>query len=125
MYLSALLEPVAAALAGAGAPTPRGALRIGVGDAAKPAVAAALAREAPGAGPVAGAPGGPPRAPSEELSAWLGEVASGRLRRYPQRDVLPYERSPDDPWDVRTRLETIAARPGRGRPILVASVEAV
>ena len=125
MYLSALLEPVAAALAGAGAPTPRGALRIGVGDAAKPAVAAALAREAPGAVLVVVAREAHARDLFEELSAWLGEVASGRLRRYPQRDVLPYERSPDDPWDVRTRLETIAALHGAGRPIVVASVEAV
>src|SRR3989304_4274030 len=124
MYLSALLEPVAAALAGAGAPTPRGALRIGVGDAAKPAVAAALAREAPGAVLVVVAREAHARDLFEELSAWLGEVARGRLRLSPQRHVPPYERSPDAPWDVRTRLETIAALHGAGRPIVVASVEA-
>src|SRR3972149_5701118 len=101
MYLSALLEPVAAALAGAGAPTPRGALRIG--DAAKPAVAAALAREAPGAVLVVVAREAHARDLFEELSAWLGEVASGRLGRYPQRDLLPPERSPHDPPDARRR----------------------
>ena len=45
----------------------------------------------------------------EELQAWLGPEDAGRLRLYPQRDILPYERAADDPWDAKARLEVTAA----------------
>src|SRR5690606_6974175 len=64
----------------------------------------------------------------EELAFWLGPQHGRRLRLYPQRDILPYERALDDPWDVRARLETIAALHNPDPelpPIVVASVEAV
>ena len=61
----------------------------------------------------------------EELGAWLGAEDAARLRLYPQRDVLPYERATDDPWNARSRLETLAALAGGGRAIVVASAEAV
>jgi transcription-repair coupling factor (superfamily II helicase) len=47
------------------------------------------------------------------------------LRLYPQRDVLPYERVADDPWDVRARLEATSLLHGDTRPIIVASIEAI
>src|SRR5690606_33980591 len=114
MDLSQLLGPISNALAEAGFSSAAGdrARRtrptIGVGDAPRPAVIAALAREA--AGPVLIVS---PRASRvsdlyEELAHWLGPDAR-RLRLYPQRDLLPYERALDDPWDIRARLETIAA----------------
>ena len=122
--LSALLPPIAAALAAArpeaGAPA-----RVGVSDAAKPAGIAAIARDA--AGPLLVVVSKASRASdlAEELAAWLGDEAPNRLRLHPQRDVMPYERAPDDPWDVQARLETLIALRAGGRPIVVTAIEAV
>jgi transcription-repair coupling factor (superfamily II helicase) len=148
MDLSPLIETVTGALgpveARRGAP-----LRIGVSDAAKAAIVAALSRSASGPLLVV-----VPRASKaqdfyEELASWLGPSSSPSgsgsqsgsaspspqaergqggevgLRLYPQRDILPYERAPDDPWDARARLETLAALHSGGRTVVVASVEAV
>jgi transcription-repair coupling factor (superfamily II helicase) len=111
-----------------------------VGDAAKAAVVASLARRSdvpmlivlPKSARVGDL--------HEELGYWLGPEHARRLRLFPQRDILPYERASDDPWDMRTRLETLAWlaaggnasmpwRSGRGtapsHPIIIASIEAV
>src|SRR3990170_2554508 len=98
MDLSALIEPVTSALTGV--------------RAVPGAVLVVVAREARALDLI------------EELGFWLGDVEAGRLRRYPQRDALPYERADDDPWDVRARLEAIAALHSAAGPIVVASVEA-
>src|SRR5436305_2004704 len=50
---------------------------------------------------------------------------AGRLRLYPQRDVLPYERAADDLWDAKARLEVTAALASGVRPVVVAAIEAV
>ena len=113
MDLSKLLDPVSLTLAGAGLPTaetpaaPR-RLTIGVGDTAKPAVLAALAREATAPTLIVSPKSSRVADLYDELAHWLGPDAR-RLRLYPQRDLLPYERAPDDPWDIRARLETIAS----------------
>src|SRR5690606_9597281 len=57
--------------------------------------------------------------------AWLGPAEAARVRLYPQRDILPYERAADDPWDVQTRLETTSAIHAGERVIVVASAESV
>ena len=120
MDLSSLLKPVQASLDEA-----RPGSRIGVGDAARSAVIAAVAaREG---GPVLIIVPKAARVPdlAEELGAWLGPDAKRRIRIYPQRDALPYERVAEDPWDVRTRLEAISALHARENDLIVASVEAV
>ena len=118
--LSRILEPVEASLAGAAPGS-----RIGLGDAARPAVIVALARGAPG--PVLVIVPRTSRAQdlAEELGAWLGPDAQRRVRVYPQRDALPYERAAEDPWDVRTRIEALSALGAGENAIVVASVEAV
>jgi len=120
MDLSRLLEPVAASLAGVGAGT-----RIGVGDAARPAVLATLARQADG--PVLIMVPKAARVPdlAEELGNWLGPEQQRRVRIYPQRNALPYERVAEDPWDVRTRIEALSALHAGQDVIIVAAVEAV
>ena len=91
-------------------------MRIGSSDAARAAVIAALVSDATGrrwsscrsrarAGDLI-----------EELQAWLGPEDAGRLRLYPQRDILPYERAADDPWDAKARLEVMAALASDARP---------
>jgi transcription-repair coupling factor (superfamily II helicase) len=124
MDLSALLGPIRNSLAGV-TPAAGEVARIGVSDAAKPATIAALARDAEGPLLVA-----VPRASKaqdlyEELASWLGGDDAGRLRLYPQRDVLPYERVADDPWDVRARLDATSLLHGDTRPIIVASIDAI
>src|SRR6266545_1297725 len=124
MDLSRLVDSVADAI-GETRPRVGQPLRLGVGDAAKAAAVAALARDAQG--PVLVIVPKQTRAGDlhEELAAWLGPDAARRLRLYPQRDVMPYERAEDDPWDVRSRMETTASVHGDGRPIVIASVEGV
>ncbi|HWC28872.1 MAG TPA: hypothetical protein VG845_02210, partial [Dehalococcoidia bacterium] len=124
MDLSRLLQPIADTLD----VTSRGATnrRIGVSDAARPAVIAALAREA--AGPVLVIVPKAARVHDliEELGAWLGDDdARKALRAYPQRDALPYERVAEDPWEVRTRLDVLSGLHAGITSIVVASVEAV
>jgi transcription-repair coupling factor (superfamily II helicase) len=124
MDLSLLLPTIQSALGGS-RPVAGSFLRVGVGDNARGAVIAALTREA--AGPALAVVAREARARDliEELESWFGAPDSGRLRLYPQRDVLPYERVADDPWDVRRRLEATESLHGSGRPVLVASIEAV
>ncbi len=112
MDLSKLLDPVASALASAGLTLPaepgvRGT--IGAGDATKAAVLGAVLRDTTSATLVVVPKSSRVTDLYEELAFWLGPEHSRRLRLYPQRDILPYERAMDDAWDVRARLETIAA----------------
>jgi transcription-repair coupling factor (superfamily II helicase) len=122
MDLSSLLTPVEASL-GDAQPAASRPLRAGVSDAAKPAVMASIASRAAGPVLIVVAKAGRAGDLLEELGYWLGPDDARRLRLYPQRDVLPYERAADDPWDARARLEAIAALSTDSRPILVASVE--
>jgi transcription-repair coupling factor (superfamily II helicase) len=124
MDLSRLLDPVKAAL-GAVQPEAGSPVRIGVGDAAKPATVAALVQGAPGAVLVVVSKEAQARDLHEELGAWLGPEAAARTSLYPQRDILPYERVADDPWDVSARLDALAALHAGDRAVLIASVEAV
>ncbi len=122
MDLSKLIDPVAGAI---GEAQPRGGetLRLGVGDNAKAPVIAAVLRDARGPSLVIVPKQGRAGDLHEELAAWLGPDEARRLRLYPQRDVMPYERVAEDPWDVRSRLETTAALHSDGRPIVIAAVE--
>ncbi len=121
MDLSRLLEFIQTSLAAASPGS-----RIGVGDAARPAVIAALARRATD-GPILVIVPKSSRVQdlAEELGAWLGPDDQRRIRVYPQRDSLPYERVAEDPWDVRTRIEALSALHAGGNVIIVASMEAV
>src|SRR5688572_4840910 len=118
MDLSALLQPIRNAL-GAVRPRAGEAVRIGVGDAAKAATIAALARDLEGPLLIAVSRASKAQDLYEELGSWLGRDDAGRLRLYPQRDILPYERVADDPWDVRARLEATSLLHGDTRPIIV------
>src|SRR5262245_13697089 len=122
MDLSRLLQPVEAALGDlplrAGLPLP-----LGASDAAKAAVVAAIARRLAGPLLIIAAKESRARDLCEELALWLGSDAGsiGEVARlYPQRDILPYERAADDPWDVRTRLEITAALHDGSHPIVIA-----
>lgn len=112
MDLSNLLQPIVDSLATPRPPAKRRQPRrtlVGAGDNAKPAVIAALARDATTPTLVVVPKSSRIGDLYEELSFWLGPEHARRLRQYPQRDILPYERAPDDPWDIRARLETISA----------------
>ncbi len=124
MDLSQLLPAVDAAL-GPVEPRPGAAARVGVGDAAKPAVIAALVRNATAPALVVVPRFGRAHDLAEELTFWLGPERGANVRLYPERDVMPYERAADDPWDVRSRLDTSAALHRGEALIVVASVEAV
>ncbi|HXH23004.1 MAG TPA: hypothetical protein VNN10_13335, partial [Dehalococcoidia bacterium] len=123
MDLSNLLPPVSRALGG-GRAEPGRRLVLGVADAVKPAVIAASARDAQGPVLVVVARALRARDLVDELAAWLGADAA-RVRLFPERDTLPYERAAEDPWEVRERLDVIARLSSGGRPIVVACVEAV
>jgi len=120
MDLSRLLEPVEASLQDAGPGS-----HIGVGDAARPALIAALARSTHGPVLVIVPKSSRVHDLADELGAWLGPEAQRRVRVYPQRDALPYERVSEDPWDVRTRLEALSTLHTGTDAIIVASIEAV
>src|SRR3954452_3677731 len=124
MDVSALVSPVDAALGGA-RPGRGGGMRIGATDAARAAVIAALVRDATGPSLVVVPKSARAGDLIEELQAWLGPQEAGRLRVYPQRDILPYERAADDPWDAKARLEVTAALASGERPVVVAAIEAV
>jgi transcription-repair coupling factor (superfamily II helicase) len=98
-------------------------LTIGLPDAAKAAVLAALARASDE--PLLAVVAREDRAEAliEELSAWLGDARP--VLPFPQRDVLPYERLAPDPEAVRQRLEAISLLTGGSRPIVIASVMAL
>ncbi|HEX5370753.1 MAG TPA: CarD family transcriptional regulator, partial [Dehalococcoidia bacterium] len=137
MDLSRLLEPVDDSLGEL--PSRRGfRVRIGVGDAPKAAVLASMARRTDAAILIVVPKSARAGDLQEELGYWLGPEHARRLRLYPQRDILPYERASDDPWDTRSRLETIAwlsnqpaetegdaAEIAVPPPIVIASVEAI
>ena len=117
MDLSALLPAIREATAAPGV-RPGAPLRLGANDAVKPAIIAALTQEAESPVLVMVSRSSDAQDLLEELSAWLGPENAPRLRLYPQRDILPYERATDDPWDVRLRLETIASLQ-RDEPLIV------
>ncbi len=124
MDLSRLLDSIAPDL-GITLPAAGGTLRVGAGDSAKAVVAAAAARTTRRPVLIAVAKAARAQDLAEELGAWLGRDAERTLRLYPQRDILPYERIADDPWDVRARLEVLAALAAGESPVIVASVEGV
>ncbi len=123
MDLSAILAPIVSEL-GQPRAEPGRPLRIGVGDMAKPVLIAAALRDAEGPALVVVPRTSRAQDLFEELSVWLGEDGR-RVRLYPQRDILPYERAAEDPWDTRARLEALAALGAGERVIVVASVEAM
>jgi transcription-repair coupling factor (superfamily II helicase) len=92
---------------------------LGISDAAKAAVVAAIAcpREAPTLVVVPK----PPQAQAlvEELSAWLGD--SCPVLPFPDRDALPYERLAPDPEALRDRLRAVQALHTGERCVVVAS----
>ena len=105
MDLSSLLTPINETF-GDVPPAAGRRARIGAGDAAKPALVAARAAGAPGAVLVVVPRALRARDLVDELTAWLGPEA-GRLKLYPERDTLPYERAAEDPWEVSQRLEVL------------------
>ncbi len=124
MDLRALLPTIRGSL-GVVDVSPGAPLRVGVGDSAKPAIIAALAQQATAPVLIVVPRFGRAHDLVEEISAWLGPEEAARVRLYPQRDVMPYERSADDPWDIKLRLETTASIHAGERIIVVASAESV
>jgi transcription-repair coupling factor (superfamily II helicase) len=118
---SRLREAVTAERAQTGGRLP--GLVIGVGDAAKAAAIAVLARAAEGPLIVVVPREDRAEALLEELSAWLGEDAP--LVPFPQRDSLPYERLAPDPEAVRDRLTAVSRLAAGGRCVVVASAMAL
>ncbi|HLB26743.1 MAG TPA: DEAD/DEAH box helicase, partial [Dehalococcoidia bacterium] len=100
-----------------------GGLVIGVGDAAKAAAIAVLARAAEGPVLIVSPREDRAEALLEELSAWLGEGVP--LLPFPQRDSLPYEHLPPDPEAVRDRLAALSRLAAGGRCVVVASAMAL
>src|SRR5262245_18779143 len=107
MDLSPLLPAIDAAV-GVDLPRSGQRQRIGLGDNSRAAVIAALLHESKRPALVIVPRGARAGDLLDEMSTWLGPGAASRLRMYPQRDILPYERAADDPWDVRARLEATA-----------------
>jgi transcription-repair coupling factor (superfamily II helicase) len=99
-------------------------LTLGVTDGAKAAVIAALSR---GGRPTLIINPKPQHAEglADELEAWLGAGSIARVRRFPERDALPYERLAPDPDDVASRLAAIQALREGGPVIVVACAAAV
>ncbi|HEY7270416.1 MAG TPA: CarD family transcriptional regulator, partial [Dehalococcoidia bacterium] len=123
MDLSALLEPVSSAL-GDLTPDAGRRVRVGAADAVKPALIAAASVNSRAPVLIVVARALRARDMVDELTAWLGRE-SGRLKLYPERDTLPYERAAEDPWEVSQRLEVITALGSAARPIVVACAEAL
>jgi len=107
----------------------RGALRpfadeamLGVPDAAKPAVVAALASEH--AGPVLILTATPASASdlADALPLWMDAGARSRLLQFPARENAPYERQRPAPDLVEARLTAVEALRG-GAPIIVADAD--
>src|SRR5438045_3315226 len=95
--LSGLLPPIAAAI-GDVSSAPGKPVRLGAADATKAAILAALASRASGPVLMVVAREGRALDLVEELRAWLGTAASGRLRLFPQHERIPYERALEDRW---------------------------
>ena len=108
-----------------------GPLLLGVSDGAKAAVLAALARDRDE--PLLILTPKPQHADAlvDELRAWLGAEAAGRVLLFPERDALPYERLAPDPDDIQCRLQVLdalAAHDNGGAtptPIVVACAAAI
>ncbi|MCH8950217.1 MAG: hypothetical protein IIB87_07565, partial [Chloroflexi bacterium] len=96
-------------------------LVLGVPDAAKAAVVAALIRDA--ATPTLIVVPKPPQALAliEELDAWL----DGSVLHFPERDTLPYERVPPDAETLRDRLQTLQALAAGSTSVIVTSAVAL
>jgi transcription-repair coupling factor (superfamily II helicase) len=100
-------------------------LTLGIGDGAKAAAVAALVHDA--TEPVVVITPKPQHAEAlaEELRAWLGPDAA-RVRVFPERDALPYERLAPDSEDVAARLAALASiHEPDSRVIVVACAAAV
>ena len=82
---------------------------LGLPDAAKPAVIAALAAEH--AGPVLVLSSTPARADDlvERLPIWLDDQQQQRLRHFPARDLVPYDRQTPAADLIETRLGALDA----------------
>jgi len=106
-----------------------GPLMLGVGDGAKAAVLAALSGDASRAMLIVTAKPQQAEALADDLEAWLGEAAPGRVLLFAERDALPYERLAPDHEDVTARLRVLEAlrggAGGPGAPIIVACAAAV
>ena len=122
MDLSALLPTIREATV-APEVRPGTPLRLGANDTAKPAIIAALTQQTKTPVLVLVSRSSDAQDLLEELSAWLGPEDSRRLRLYPQRDILPYERASEDPWDIKLRLETIVALQRNEPLIAIVTVE--
>jgi transcription-repair coupling factor (superfamily II helicase) len=96
----------------------RAELRLGVPEAAKGPVAAALAAREPG--PTLLVVPSPARSQAihEELAMFLEDV---ELARLPEREALPYEFTRDDSGNAVDRARALNAMRGGGRSLVVAS----
>ncbi len=93
-------------------------LTVGVADAAKPAVLAALAGGWPAPVLIVTARTDRAEALAEEIAVWLREPE--RVLLYPERDALPYERRAPASDIVRSRLRAACALGSGSRSIVVA-----
>ncbi len=102
---------------------PQVRLTVGVSDAAKAASLAALSAKS--GGPVLIITSRSDRAEvlAEEIAVWSREP--GRVRRFPERDVLPYERLAAPADAVQERLQVIASLASGVRGVVVAGGLAV
>ncbi|MCH8814617.1 MAG: transcription-repair coupling factor [Chloroflexi bacterium] len=101
----------------------RDATIIGVRDSAKPATIALIASEHDSATLVITSRDTRADELTEELRAWLGDAA--QVLRFPERDVLPYERLASDPETIRDRLLALRAAAGDRRTVIVSSALAL
>ena len=117
--LAPLLQAVASQIPRLGQPE-----TLGVPDAAKPAVVAALA--AKHAGPVVIVTASPRHAAEllETLPTWLPYLHASRVIPLPARETAPYERQSPDPDVIEARLATLDAL-ARRDPIVITDADAV
>ena len=117
--LAPLLSAVASQIPRLGQPE-----TLGVPDAAKPAVVAALA--AKHAGPVVVVTASPRHAAEllETLPTWLPYLQAGRVIPLPARETAPYERQSPDPDVIEARLAALDAL-ARRDPIVITDADAV
>ena len=127
--LHGLLPPVehalGAALANAGWIAAGGTLTLGLPDAAKPAVLAALA--AGHDAPVLVVAPNPARAEAlaESVATWLPASLQPRLQSFPVRETAPYARRGADEEAAEARLRAIAALQSGHPTLLIADVQAI
>ena len=96
---------------------------LGVPDAAKPAVVAALAARHRGSVLVLTSTPGNAADLIDALPLWLRGVDRERLRQFPARETAPYERQRPAADVVEARLSAVASLRG-GSPIVVTDVDA-